>query len=104
AAAIAAAADDDPVCRASLQLYERRLARALASVVNLFDPEAIVLGGGLSGIAALYRAVPALWGQFVFSDRVITRLLAPRHGDSSGVRGAARLWDDNEQHPRETPS
>ncbi len=94
AAEIAAAATaGDLECFASLQIYERRLARALAAVINLFDPEAIVLGGGLSGIASLYRTVPLLWSRYVFSDRVVTRLLAPRHGDSSGVRGAAYLWD-----------
>jgi fructokinase len=69
-----------------------RLARGLAAVINLIDPDAIVLGGGLSRIAALYDAVPRLWAPYVFSDRVATRLLPPLHGDSSGVRGAAWLW------------
>jgi fructokinase len=72
--------------------YEERLARSLAHVVNLLDPEVVVLGGGLSNIARLYENVPRLWGRFVFSDRVDTRLLPPLHGDSSGVRGAAWLW------------
>lgn len=95
AAEIAAAATaGDRECQASLQIYERRLARALAAVINLFDPESIVLGGGLSAIASLYRTVPSLWSRYVFSDRVVTRLLPPRHGDSSGVRGAAYLWDE----------
>jgi fructokinase len=76
----------------SLARYAERLARALASVINLLDPEIIVLGGGLSNIAALYQRVPALWGRHVFSDSVRTRLLPPHHGDSSGVRGAAWLW------------
>ena len=73
-----------------------RLARGLAAVINLIDPDAIVLGGGLSGIAALYDRVPDLWTRFIFSDRVITRLLPPVHGDSSGVRGAAWLWGPEE--------
>ncbi len=75
-----------------LTRYEERLARALASVINLLDPEVIVLGGGLSNIHRLYHRVPQLWGEHVFSDAVTTRLLPPRHGDSSGVRGAAWLW------------
>ncbi|HTZ36215.1 MAG TPA: ROK family protein [Stellaceae bacterium] len=89
---VALAAAGDPGCRATLDRYAGRLARALAHIVNILDPEAIVLGGGLSAIAALYDAVPRLWGEFVFSDTVVTRLLPPRHGDASGVRGAAWLW------------
>jgi fructokinase len=89
--AIAAAAGE-PAARAVLDRYIDRLARALATVVNLIDPDAIVLGGGLSAIAELYREVPRRWGRYVFSDRVATRLLPPMHGDSSGVRGAAWLW------------
>jgi fructokinase len=93
AAEIAAAAQSgDPQCRATLERYTHRLARGLAAVINLFDPDAIVLGGGLSGISALYDEIPRLWGRYVFSDRVVTRLLRPVHGDSSGVRGAAWLW------------
>ena len=69
-----------------------RLARALATVINIFDPEVIVLGGGLSNIARLYERVPLLWREHIFSDVVRTRLLPNRHGDSSGVRGAAWLW------------
>jgi fructokinase len=72
--------------------YEERLARGLAHVINLLDPDVIVLGGGLSNIGRLYGNVPRLWDRFVFSDHVDTRLLAPAHGDSSGVRGAAWLW------------
>jgi fructokinase len=75
-----------------LDRYEDRLARALASVINVFDPDVIVLGGGLSNIASLYLAVPARWSAFVFSDVVVTRLVKAAHGDSSGVRGAAWLW------------
>jgi len=78
----------------SMQRYHRRLARALAQIVTLLDPDVIVLGGGLSQIGSLYTAIPDLWGQWVFSDTVATRLVPPRHGDSSGVRGAAWLWDD----------
>lgn len=75
--------------------YEDRLARALAGVINLLDPEVIVLGGGLSNISRLYTRVPELWPAHVFSDRVDTRLLPARHGDSSGVRGAAWLWPES---------
>ena len=86
------AAAGDAQCEATLQRYEARLARALATVINILDPDVIVLGGGLSNIDRLYANVPRLWGQHVFSDRVATRLLKHRHGDSSGVRGAAWLW------------
>ncbi|MBM3367193.1 MAG: ROK family protein [Betaproteobacteria bacterium] len=72
--------------------YEVRLARSLADVINVLDPDVIVLGGGISGIGRLYANVPAVWGKDVFSDRVATRLLPPVHGDASGVRGAAWLW------------
>jgi fructokinase len=78
---------------AALERYEERLARALGSVVNLLDPDVVVLGGGLSNIARLYERVPQLWGRYVFSDRIVTRLARAVHGDSSGVRGAAWLWE-----------
>jgi fructokinase len=74
--------------------YEERLARALAAVINVLDPDVIVLGGGMSNVARLYTQVPRLWGRHVFSDRVATRLVPPVHGDSSGVRGAAWLWNE----------
>ncbi|HQT30756.1 MAG TPA: ROK family protein [Thiobacillus sp.] len=82
-------------CSATLARYEERLARALAGVINLLDPDVIVLGGGMSNIARLYDTVPLLWRRYVFSDRVDTRLAPPRFGDSSGVRGAAWLWNDD---------
>ena len=75
-----------------MQRYERRLAKSLAHIINVLDPDVIVLGGGLSSIARLYQHVPALWGEYVFSEVVNTRLLPPRYGDASGVRGAAWLW------------
>jgi fructokinase len=78
----------------SLERYVERLARALAALINVLDPDVIVLGGGMSNVERLYTEVPALWGRYVFSDRVATRLARPVHGDSSGVRGAAWLWDD----------
>ena len=81
-------------CSATLARYEERLARALAGVMNLLDPDVIVLGGGLSNVARLYDTVPRLWPRYVFSDRVDTRLVPPKFGDSSGVRGAAWLWSD----------
>jgi fructokinase len=90
------AAEGDPNCRATLDRYAERLARALAHIINILDPDAIVLGGGLSGIKSLYAEVPRRWSRFVFSDTVITKLLSPRHGDSSGVRGAAWLWQPDE--------
>lgn len=90
---LAATETGDADCEAAFRRYEHRLARALAHVINLLDPDAIVLGGGLSNCRRLYEHVPALWGDYVFSDRVDTRLLAPVHGDSSGVRGAAWLWE-----------
>ena len=74
--------------------YELRLARALASVINVLDPEVIVLGGGLSQIERLYDNVPRLWAEYIFSDTVHTRLDPPVHGDASGVRGAAWLWPE----------
>lgn len=89
---VAAAAAGDAACSATLARYQDRLARALASVINLLDPDVIVLGGGLSQIERLYETVPALWARWVFSDQVVTRLLPARHGDASGVRGAAWLW------------
>jgi fructokinase len=92
ARAIAAAVAGDARAFAALELYERRLAKALASVVNILDPDVVVLGGGLSNIESLYRRVPELWTEWIFSDRVDTRLARARHGDASGVRGAAWLW------------
>jgi fructokinase len=86
-----AAARGDGDCEAALQRYEDRLARGLAHVINILDPEVIVLGGGMSNLSRLYDNVPRLWGRYVFSDAVSTRLLPPRYGDSSGVRGAAWL-------------
>ncbi len=87
------AAQGDPQAEASLRRYEQRLARALAHVINILDPHIIVLGGGLSNLTRLYDRVPQLWDDWVFSDSVATRLVPPRHGDSSGVRGAAWLWE-----------
>jgi len=86
------AAGGDGPAQATLDRYIDRLARGLAHVMNLIDPDVIVLGGGLSNLALLYDAVPARWGRYVFSDVVATRLVPPVHGDSSGVRGAAWLW------------
>jgi len=80
--------------QACLARFEHRLARGLAHVINILDPDVIVLGGGLSGIGRLYDSVPRLWQEFVFSDRVDTPLRPPVHGDSSGVRGAAWLWPE----------
>jgi fructokinase len=87
----------DAGCGATLGRYADRLARGLAAVINIIDPDAIVLGGGVSGIAMLYQQVPVLWSRYIFSDHVVTRLLPPVHGDSSGVRGAAALWRTDEE-------
>lgn len=89
----ARAAEGEPRANACLARYEDRMARALASVINVLDPDVIVLGGGLSNIERLYASVPALWRPHVFSDSVRTRLVRAAHGDSSGVRGAAWLWE-----------
>jgi fructokinase len=88
----ALAADGGAGSEAAMARYEARLARALAGAVNLLDPDVIVLGGGISNIDRLYENVPRLWGAHIFSDHVATRLVKHRHGDSSGVRGAAWLW------------
>ena len=90
---VARAADGDAACEATLQRYEARLAMALAQVINILDPSVVVLGGGLSNIPRLYENVPKLWRRHIFSDQVVTRLVRNRHGDSSGVRGAACLWE-----------
>src|SRR5579883_3112415 len=82
--------------RATLARYADRLARALATVINLLDPDVIVLGGGLGHIASLYNDVPRRWSAYAFSDEIATRLVPPRHGDASGVRGAAWLWAPGE--------
>ena len=88
---------DDADCKAAMARYEDRLARGLSLVINILDPDVIVLGGGLSNLDCLYENVPRLWGRYVFSDTVATRLVRPRHGDSSGVRGAAWLWGSGER-------
>jgi len=87
----ARAAIGDAACEATLRRYEERLARALAHVINILDPDVIVLGGGMSNVQRIYVNVPTLWGPRVFSDRVDTRLVKHKYGDSSGVRGAAWL-------------
>jgi fructokinase len=83
----------DRACEATLRRYEERLGRALAGVINILDPDVIILGGGLSNLERLYRNLPACCGPHVFSDDFRTRIVPPEHGDSSGVRGAAWLWD-----------
>ena len=90
---VTSAAAGDAAAEATLARYDDRLARALASLINVLDPDVIVLGGGLSNLERLYEAVPRLWGDYVFSDQVVTTLVPPAHGDSSGVRGAAWLWE-----------
>jgi fructokinase len=77
---------------ATLARYEERLARALGGIINVIDPDVVVLGGGMSNVQRLYDNVPKIWGRYIFSDHVATRLVRAIHGDSSGVRGAAWLW------------
>jgi fructokinase len=94
ASEIVARADaGEPAAQTMLSIYVDRLARATASVINIIDPHVIVLGGGLSKIAQLYTEVPKRWPAHVFSDTVATKLVPPKYGDASGVRGAAWLWD-----------
>jgi fructokinase len=91
-AIVECAASGDEAAQDSLARYADRMARALASVINVLDPDVIVLGGGLSNIAALYAAVPRLWTPWIFSHTVATRLVRAKYGSASGVRGAAWLW------------
>ena len=81
-----------PAAQATLDIYVDRLARALAVVINIVDPDAIVFGGGVSKIPQLYEMLPPLLARYAFSDVMTTRVLQAEHGDSSGVRGAAWLW------------
>jgi predicted NBD/HSP70 family sugar kinase len=97
-----AAADGEAAARAAIDRYEDRLARALASVINVLDPHVIVLGGGVSNVERLYDSVPRRWGAYVFTDRVDARLVRARHGDASGVRGAAWLWRRGERSDEAT--
>ena len=82
----------DVIANQCIEQYEHRLAKSLAHIINTLDPDVIVLGGGMSNIKRLYSNVPKYWGDNIFSDHVATQLVAPAHGDSSGVRGAAWLW------------
>lgn len=90
---VARAGAGEPLAEDALARWEGRLARSLATIINIVDPDVIVVGGGLSRITRLYTHVPRLWQGWVFSDAVATRLVPARHGDDSGVRGAAGLWD-----------
>lgn len=89
---VIAARNGERPAKAALWRYSDRLARALATVINIVDPHVIVLGGGMSNTDELYTEIPSRWGAYVFSDRVDTKLVRNMHGDSSGVRGAAWLW------------
>ena len=90
------ASNNEAVAGRAIDIYAERLARALASVINVLDPDVIVLGGGLSNIDKLYDQVPSLWQNWAFSDEISTKLVKNRHGDSSGVRGAAWLWPEDQ--------
>ena len=87
------AAEGEALAVACLERYEDRMARALGSIINVIDPDVIVLGGGLSNIERLSTGVPRIWAPYIFSDGIHTRLVRAAHGDSSGVRGAAWLWE-----------
>ncbi len=89
---VARAAAGDATAQAALDTWTRRLAKALATVINILDPDVVVVGGGLSRVTSIYTDVARLWGDWVFSDRVSTRLVPAKFGDASGVRGAAWLW------------
>lgn len=91
-AIVSAALAGEPAAAATFERYTNRLARALAHIVNILDPDVIVLGGGMSNIGALYERLPGEMARYVFSDRMTTPILPALHGDSSGVRGAAWLW------------
>jgi fructokinase len=91
---VAAAEAGDEKANATLARFEDRLARALSAIINVLDPDVIVAGGGVSRVPRIYKNVPALWDQWVFSDRIDTKFVPAMHGDSSGVRGAAWLWPE----------
>ena len=91
---VVANAAHDTQCEAALLAYEDRLARSLATIINVIDPDVIVLGGGLSNVPRWYSTVPKIWTQYVMSDHLVTRLVPPKYGDASGARGAAWLWND----------
>jgi fructokinase len=93
---VARAREGDAAACGTVDAWTHRLARSLANVVNVLDPDVIVVGGGLSRIESIYRHVPSLWGEWIFSDHIATRLVPARYGDASGVRGAARLWPGRE--------
>jgi predicted NBD/HSP70 family sugar kinase len=93
------AAHGDAAACATLDRHADRFARALATVIDILDPHVVVLGGGLSNLTTLYVELPRRLGRYVFADRVETRIVAPMHGDSSGVRGAARLWPADAETP-----
>jgi fructokinase len=92
-----AAANGESEARVAIETFEDRLARGLAHVINIFDPDTIVLGGGLSNIKRLYQTLPLLVPHYVFSDAFETAIVPAVHGDSSGVRGAAWLWPRHDQ-------
>lgn len=97
---IANAGKGEAKAAACLNRYIDRMARSLAYIINIYDPDAIVLGGGMSNVFQLYETVPKIWDRYIFSDTCDTKLLPPLHGDSSGVRGAAWLWGPDEKNAR----
>ena len=100
---IANANRGEPKAVATLERYISRLARSLAGIINVLDPDIIVLGGGMSNVNQLYTEVPKIWAMYILSDVVHTKLVPARHGDSSGVRGAAWLWNTSENESKAAP-
>lgn len=94
AAIVAAAEAGEVPALEAMERYHERLAKSLAQIINVIDPEIIVLGGGMSNIPTLYTRIPERWDKYIFSDHITTKLVKARHGDASGVRGAALLWDN----------
>ena len=86
---------NDPRAKIELSLYEDRMARLISVMIGIFDPDAIIFGGGMSNIDRLYENIPPLISKYTFSNKVKTKILKNSHGDSSGVRGAAWLWNSD---------
>lgn len=92
---VSLAENGDAAAEKTINIFERRLAKSLSAIINILDPEVIVCGGGLSNLQRIYENVPKLWSEYAFSDGLVTRFVPAKYGDSSGVRGAAWLWNSN---------
>ncbi len=96
---VSLAENGDAAAQKTINIFERRLAKSLAAIINILDPEVIVCGGGISNLHRIYENVPKLWKEYAFSDGLVTRFVPAKYGDSSGVRGAAWLWNSNSDTP-----